>query len=47
MSQNISIHISDRSHYNLTLNVYNCGCQDIEHESQERTDDYILFYINK
>ena len=47
MGQNISIHISDRSHYNLTLNVYNCGCQDIERERLERPDHYILYYINK
>lgn len=47
MSQNISIHISDRSHYNLTLNVYNCGSQDIEQERRDRPDHYILYYVNK
>ena len=47
MNQNISIHISDRSHYNLTLNVYNCGCQDIEQEHQDRPDHYILYFVNE
>ena len=27
-TRNISIHISDLSHYNLTFNIYNCGNQD-------------------
>lgn len=47
MSQNISIHISDRSHYNLTLNVYNCGCQDIEQERRDHPDHYILYFVNE
>ena len=47
MGQNISIHISDRSHYNLTLNVYNCGCQDIDQERRDRPDHYILYFVNK
>lgn len=47
MDQNISIHISDRSHYNLTLNVYNCGCQDIEQERRDHPDHYILYFVNK
>ena len=47
MNGNISIHISDRSHYNLTLNVYNCGCQDIAQEHEEKPDHYILYFVNE
>lgn len=47
MNRNISIHISDRSHYNLTLNVYNCGNQDLQIERQENPDHYILYYVNE
>lgn len=47
MNKNISIHISDRSHYNLTLNVYNCGNQDLQIERHERPDHYIMFYVNE
>lgn len=47
MNKNISIHISDRSHYNLTLNVYNCGNQDVQIERQECPDHYIMFYVNE
>ena len=47
MNKNISIHISDRSHYNLTLNVYNCGNQDIQNERLEKPDHYILFFVNE
>jgi len=47
MNKNISIHISDKSHYNLVLNVYNCGNQDIQLEHQERPDHYIMFFVNE
>lgn len=47
MGKNISIHISDRSHYNLTLNVYNCGCQDLEQEHEVRPDHYILYFVTE
>ncbi len=47
MIRNISIHISDRSHYNLTLNIYNCGNQNIEMERQEKPDHYILYFVNE
>lgn len=47
MPRNISIHISDRSHYNLTLNIYNCGNQDLEIEHQTKPDHYILYYVNE
>ena len=47
MNRNISIHISDRSHYNLTLNVYNCGNQDLDLDRQERPDHYILYFVNE
>lgn len=44
--RNISIHISDRSHWNLILNVYNCGNSDIGIE-QKRNPDYYNFYFVK
>lgn len=47
MDRNISIHISDRSHYNLTLNVYNCGNQDLKLDREERPDHYILYFVNE
>ncbi|MBQ6517304.1 MAG: AraC family transcriptional regulator [Anaerolineaceae bacterium] len=47
MNRNISIHISDRSHYNLTLNVYNCGNQDLQIERQEKPDHYVMYYVNE
>ena len=40
-NRTISIHISDRSHYNLTFNIYNCGNQDIAMEHTGRPDHYI------
>ncbi len=36
--RNISIHISDRSHWNLAVNVYNCGNQNIEDEPVTKPD---------
>lgn len=47
MEKNISIHISDRSHINLTLNVYNCGNQDIEMERDIRPDHYIFYFAKE
>lgn len=47
MGQNISIHISDRSHYNLTLNVYNCGSQNIQQVHEVKPDHYILYFVNE
>ena len=38
MERNVSIHISDRSHLNLTLNVYNCGNQDITIDKELKGD---------
>lgn len=45
MEQNISIHISDRTHVNLTLNVYNCGNQDLTIERRMKNDCYTLYYV--
>lgn len=47
MIRNISIHISDRSHYNLTLNIYNCGNQNLDIERQEKPDHYVLYFVNE
>ena len=47
MERNVSIHISDRSHVNLTLNVYNCGRQDLELEQMLKPDHYILYYVKE
>ena len=47
MERNISIHISDRSHLNLTLNVYNCGNQDIVIEQEMKSDVYTFFFVRE
>ena len=46
-NRNISIHISDRSHYNLTFNIYNCGNQDIAMEHTGKPDHYILYFVKE
>ena len=45
--RNISIHISDRSHWNLALNVYNCGNQNMEIEHVTRPDYYIFYFVKE
>lgn len=47
MEKNISIHISDRSHYNLTLNVYYCGNLDVAQEYVYKPDHYIFFFVRE
>ena len=47
MERNISIHISDRSHLNLTLNVYNCGNQDIVIEQEMKSDVYTFYFVRE
>ena len=47
MEKNVSIHISDRSHLNLTMNVYNCGNQDITIDKEIRPDYYVLYYARE
>lgn len=46
-NQNISIHISDRTHWNLSLNVYNCGNQDAERELLMKPDYYIFYFVKE
>lgn len=46
MYRNISIHISDRSHYNLTMNIYYCGNLDLTEEHVANPDHYILYFVN-
>lgn len=45
--KNISIHISDRSHWNLTLNVYNCGNQNVELERVTKPDHYVFYFVKE
>lgn len=47
MVKNVSIHISDRSHVNITINVYNCGNKDIEIEQLSKPDYYIFYYVKE
>lgn len=47
MEKNVSIHISDRSHVNITLNVYNCGNQSLEMERFDRPDHYIFYFVKE
>lgn len=42
MPKNLSIHISDRSHVNITMNVYNCGNRDLELDQFNKPDYYIF-----
>lgn len=45
IGKNVAIYISDRSHINLTLNVYNCGNQDIAFEREVKLDSYAFYYV--
>lgn len=47
MERNISVHISDRSHINLTMNVYNCGNRNIELEQKCHPDHYIFYFVKE
>ena len=47
MANRLSIHISDRCHFNLTLNVYNCGNRDVEMERFDKPDHYIFYYVKE
>lgn len=47
LSRNISIHISDRNHLNISLNIYNCGNQDITMESTWERDYYAFYYVTE
>lgn len=47
MEKNVSIHISDRSHINITMNVYNCGNRNIDIEQVSRPDHYIFYYVKE
>ena len=47
MERNISIHISDRSHLNLTLNVYHCGNQDITLDQELKKDVYTFVFVRE
>lgn len=47
MERNVSIHISDRSHLNLTLNVYNCGNQDVAVDMEMNPDYYVFFFVKE
>lgn len=46
-NRNISIHISDRSHMNISLNIYNCGNQDITREITWERDYYVFYYVKE
>ncbi len=47
MADHISIHISDRSHFNLTMNVYNCGNEDVELERSGKRDHYAFYFVKE
>ncbi len=47
MDKNISMHISDRGHMNLTLNIYHCGNTDIREPVVKQTDYYMLYYVHE
>ena len=45
--KDLSIHISDRSHLNITLNIYNCGNRSVEVEQFLRPDYYSFYYVKE
>lgn len=45
--KDMSIHISDRSHLNITLNIYNCGNRSVEVEQFLRPDYYSFYYVKE
>lgn len=47
MDKNVSMHISDRDHMNLTLNIYHCGNQDIREPLEKLADYYVLYYVQE
>lgn len=47
MDKNISMHISDRDHMNLTLNIHHCGNADIREPLQKQIDYYQLYYVHE
>lgn len=47
IERNISIHISERSHLNLSLNIYHCGNLDVDTRTEELTDCYTLYYVRE
>ncbi len=47
MKKNLSIHICDRSHVNISMNVYNCGNRDIGLEQSFCPDHYIFYYVKE
>lgn len=47
MEKNLSIHISDRSHLNITLNIYNCGNRSLEVEQFYRPDHYTFYFVKE
>ena len=47
LHRNINVHISDRSHWNLTLNVYGCGNRNIGSEQAGKPDCYVLCCVKE
>lgn len=45
MPKHLSIHISDRSHVNITMNVYNCGSRELEREQFSKPDYYVFYFV--
>ena len=47
MDKNISMHISDRGHMNITLNIYHCGNMDVTEPLKKQVDYYLLYYVHE
>ena len=47
MHKNISIHISDREHMNISLNIYHCGNMDVLEPFEKKIDYYIMYYVHE
>lgn len=50
LKKNATIHISDRHHLNITVNIFHCGNMDYSNGEEEndinKLDYFILYYVN-
>lgn len=47
MNENVEIHISNRNHFNITLNIYKCGNMSINKLIKEKEDYYLFYFVNR
>lgn len=47
MDENIEIHISNRTHFNITLNIYKCGNMTVNKVIKENEDYYVFYFVHR